>query len=51
MYDFSCTDPKGMKPVTDEMRVDFPHILKNGLLFLQIWTPQSLPLLRRSQAD
>ena len=41
----------GMKPVTDEMWVDFPHILKNGLLFLQIWTPQSLPLLRRSQAD
>lgn len=23
----------GMKPVADEMRVDFSHILKNGLLF------------------
>ena len=34
----------GMKPVADEMRVDFPHILKNGLLSWRIWNPQSLPL-------
>lgn len=34
----------GMKPIADEMRVDFPHILKNGLPFWRIWNPQSQPL-------
>lgn len=32
-----------MQPVTDEMRADFPHILKNGLWFLQKWIQQFLP--------
>lgn len=41
----------GVKPITDAMWANFPHILKNDLPFWQIWNPQFLPLLQHPQAD
>ncbi len=41
----------GMQPATDAMRADVPHILKNGLWFLQKWIPRSLPFWPRPPVD